>query len=226
MAGRCRSRTSCASRHLHILVQWPLSHILCFAAPAHPCAMAALAHPWRSNEGHDAGLGPRGILWLAGDRVHRASLIAFEVPDRIIHIYSGETGIKVWRPLMRQKPGHPQTDTNDFLDRPCFAVGYFSIDECAQIRRLSASISSSDGKVTDEKVDMHDVRHSTVRWLTPSDDSRWVFEKLWLAIEEVNQRYQFDLFGIREVQIARYGAGDFYDWHLEEVVRVCLRVPH
>ena len=62
---------------------------------------------------------------------------------------------------------------------------------------------------------MHDVRHSTVRWLTPSDDSRWVFEKLWLAIEEVNQLYRFDLFGIREVQIARYGAGDFYDWHLD-----------
>lgn len=116
---------------------------------------------------------------------------------------------------MSQKPGHPQTATNDFLDRPCFAVGYFSSDECARIRQQSVIFQSADGKVTDEEAEMHDVRNSTVRWLSPSDDSRWIFEKLWSAIEEVNQRYQFELYGIREVQIARYGVGGFYDWHLD-----------
>ena len=116
---------------------------------------------------------------------------------------------------MSQKPGHPQTETNDFLDRPCFAHGYFSSDECARIRRLSVTIPSTGGRVTDEDAEMRDVRHSTVRWLAPSNESRWIFEKLWSAIEEVNQRYRFDIYGIREVQIARYRVGDFYDWHLD-----------
>jgi len=44
-----RSRASCPSRHQHIPVQWPLSGILPFAAPAHPCAMAVLGHPALSS---------------------------------------------------------------------------------------------------------------------------------------------------------------------------------
>jgi len=37
-----RSRASCPTRHLHIPVQWPLSGVLPYAAPAHPCAMESL----------------------------------------------------------------------------------------------------------------------------------------------------------------------------------------
>jgi len=97
--------------------------------------------------------------------------MAFEVSEWPIRIYSRETGFSVWRSPMSQKPGHPQTETNDFLDRPCFAHGYFSSDECARIRRLSVTIPSTGGGVTDEDAEMHDVRHSTVRWLAPSDES-------------------------------------------------------
>ena len=36
-----------------------------------------------------------------------------------------------------------------------------------------------------------------------------------MAVEEVNRHYQFEILGIREVQVARYYAEDFYDWHLD-----------
>jgi PKHD-type hydroxylase len=51
--------------------------------------------------------------------------------------------------------------------------------------------------------------------MTPSEETRWIYEKLWAAVEEVNQRYRFEILGVREVQIARYRQGDFYDWHLD-----------
>lgn len=51
--------------------------------------------------------------------------------------------------------------------------------------------------------------------MTPSTSTRWIYDKLWTAIEEVNQRYRFEVLGVRELQVARYGRDDFYDWHLD-----------
>ncbi len=110
---------------------------------------------------------------------------------------------------------HPRRDTNDFLDRPCFAVRYFSAEECLQIRELSASLPTMEGGITDKTIQAHDIRHSTIRWMTPSTGCQWIYKKLWSAVEKVNERYQFDICGIREVQVARYVPGDFYDWHLD-----------
>ena len=108
-----------------------------------------------------------------------------------------------------------QDATNDFLDRPTFAVGYFSPEECARIIDLSTSLSAMDGRVTDQWELDKQVRSSTVAWMAVSPNTRWIYEKLWTAVEEVNRCYRFDVFGIREVQVARYAPGDFYDWHLD-----------
>jgi len=116
---------------------------------------------------------------------------------------------------MIEQPNRPSPGTNDFLDRPTFAVGYFSADECSRIRELSTSLVTTEGGITDKRaLDSH-VRSSTICWMTPSSDSQWIYEKLWMAVEEVNRHYQFEILGIREVQVARYYAEDFYDWHLD-----------
>lgn len=111
--------------------------------------------------------------------------------------------------------GLPHREHNEFLDSPCNAIGYFSADECLRIRKLSESLSAVDGGVSHEGVPAQDIRSSKIRWMNPSTQTRWVYEKLWVAIEQVNRNYRFDLDGIREVQIARYGPGDFYDWHVD-----------
>lgn len=106
-------------------------------------------------------------------------------------------------------------ETNDFLDRPTFAAGYFSANECSRIRDLSATLSKLEGGITDKGTLESSVRSSTICWMTPSEETRWIYDKLWAAVEEVNQRYQFEILGIREVQIAHYRQGDFFDWHLD-----------
>jgi PKHD-type hydroxylase len=116
---------------------------------------------------------------------------------------------------MLEQSEHPPRDLNNFLDRPTFAVGYFSAEECLQIRELSASLPTMEGGITDKGTQSHDIRRSTIRWMAPSTSCQWIYQKLWSAVEEVNQCFQFDIYDIREVQIARYIPGDFYDWHLD-----------
>ena len=116
---------------------------------------------------------------------------------------------------MLERPELPRRESNDFLDVPCNAVGYFSTGECLQIRELSASLSTLEGGVSEKGTLAHDIRSSNIRWMTPTTGNQWVFEKLWAAVEQINQCYRFELDGIREVQIARYGQGDFYDWHVD-----------
>jgi len=106
-------------------------------------------------------------------------------------------------------------ETNDFLDRPTFAAGYFSTNECSRIRDLSATLAKTEGGITDKGTLESSVRSSTICWMTPSEETRWIYDKLWAAVQEVNQRYQFEILGIREVQIAHYHQGDFFDWHLD-----------
>ena len=109
----------------------------------------------------------------------------------------------------------PREETNDYLDRPTFAAGYFSAEECSRIKDLSSALSKMEGGITDKGTLESSVRSSTVCWMTPSKSTRWVCEKLWAAVEEVNECYRFEILGIREMQIARYRQGDFYDWHLD-----------
>ena len=109
----------------------------------------------------------------------------------------------------------PREETNDFLDRPTYAAGYFSAEECSCIIGLSTALSKMEGGITDKGTLASSVRSSTVRWMTLSEKTGWIYEKLWAAVEEVNQRYRFEILGIREMQIARYRQGDFYDWHLD-----------
>ena len=116
---------------------------------------------------------------------------------------------------MLERPELPRRESNDFLDVPCNAVGYFSTGECLQIRELSASLSTLEGGVSEKGTLAHEIRSSNIRWMTPTTGNQWVFEKLWAAVEQINLCYRFELDGIREVQIARYGQGDFYDWHVD-----------
>lgn len=109
----------------------------------------------------------------------------------------------------------PDIERNDYLDTPCNAAGYFSAEECRRIMQLSASQSTLDGGVSDKGTPAKNIRSSRIRWMNPSAENQWVYEKLWAAVEYVNQRYRFDIDRISEVQIARYGPGDFYDWHVD-----------
>ena len=61
------------------------------------------------------------------------------------------------------------------------------------------------------------VRHSEIQALHPSEENRWLFEKLAAQINGVNQaHFRFELAGFTEpLQLTCYETGHFYDWHLD-----------
>ncbi len=62
----------------------------------------------------------------------------------------------------------------------------------------------------------YSLRKSVVVPLEYSDEKRWLFDRLTSIIAQANTYYHFDLNGFYEpLQLAQYGVGDFFDWHLD-----------
>ncbi|MHA7100049.1 2OG-Fe(II) oxygenase [Roseivirga pacifica] len=94
----------------------------------------------------------------------------------------------------------------------------FTAEEIDNIRALwdreehfDATVSG-EGKSTDDEL-----RRTKLAFIPDSQANAWVYERLGrLGIECNNERYGFDLLGFHhQLQLARYGAQDFFDWHLD-----------
>lgn len=61
------------------------------------------------------------------------------------------------------------------------------------------------------------LRKSSVIGIEPEGKYRWIFDRLMSLAQQANaQRYAFDIIGFYEpLQLAEYGVGDFFDWHLD-----------
>lgn len=62
-----------------------------------------------------------------------------------------------------------------------------------------------------------ELRKSSVMFIENSKDNDWIYNKLaGLAVNCNNERYWFDLLGFhQELQLTRYSAGYFFEWHLD-----------
>ena len=62
-----------------------------------------------------------------------------------------------------------------------------------------------------------DLRKTSIVGIENSDEHKWLYERISnFAIQANNQRYYYDIRGIFEpLQLMEYGAGDFFDWHLD-----------
>jgi PKHD-type hydroxylase len=68
-----------------------------------------------------------------------------------------------------------------------------------------------------------DVRRSTIKWMNPSSENQWIYERLMTLTAEANQSiWGFDLNHIRDaIQYTEYHAGKDesehgkYDWHMD-----------
>lgn len=107
--------------------------------------------------------------------------------------------------------------------RPHFAEfvlyeGFFNPQEVDKIRNLWSSENEVDatlsggGKTTDETL-----RKTKLTFIKDSEESIWLYQKIGqLGIQCNHERYGYDLLGFHhELQLARYGEGDFFDWHLD-----------
>ena len=61
------------------------------------------------------------------------------------------------------------------------------------------------------------LRKSSVMFLKPDGEHRWIYEKLAMVAAQCNyQRYGFDLAGFtQELQLTEYAEGDFFEWHMD-----------
>ena len=105
--------------------------------------------------------------------------------------------------------------TNDYLESPCTGPGYFSSAECARIIALSEKLNPIEGGIMEDSRAAPEFRQSTIFFVDRNEGTQWLFAKLEQATSEINQTYGFDIEGIREMQLACYRVGHFYDWHMD-----------
>lgn len=99
-----------------------------------------------------------------------------------------------------------------------FYEGFFNPQEVDKIRNLWSSENEVDatlsggGKTTDETL-----RKTKLTFIKDSEENIWLYQKIGqLGIQCNHERYGYDLLGFHhELQLARYGEGDFFDWHLD-----------
>lgn len=71
--------------------------------------------------------------------------------------------------------------------------------------------------VSGEQLYNDELRKSSVMFIDHTPENDWIYNRLaGLAMKTNNEKYWFDLLGFhQELQLTRYVAGDFFDWHLD-----------
>lgn len=104
--------------------------------------------------------------------------------------------------------------TDQYADY-CWFEQAFAPDEVRAILELARRFPTQTASVGTERAVQTGIRTSEVRWVPPTQDSAWVFQRLTDLIAPCNEaRYGFDLTGMHEgLQVAEYRQGGFFSWH-------------
>jgi PKHD-type hydroxylase len=118
------------------------------------------------------------------------------------------------------KNPYPQVHKSNFLEHDTFIQVIphsFSEDELQKIMAIIDSESQRGTTHADQgTMSPSEIRRSNVHFLRPPDHP-WICEKLIPLVESVNQKFNFDVNRLGELQIATYDENDegFYSWHLD-----------
>jgi PKHD-type hydroxylase len=106
---------------------------------------------------------------------------------------------------------------NDQVAHVCHIPNFLAPQECERIVNSVLRHPPSDGEVGGkEQAVNRGIRESNVWVVFPDQTSDWLFSRLEMAVEKLNERYQFDLLGFYEgAQVARYRLGGHYGWHMD-----------
>jgi PKHD-type hydroxylase len=102
---------------------------------------------------------------------------------------------------------------NEYLVLIAYLSGHFSADECRRIVDLANAETQHDGRIGGGRNEQ--IRESHVSYVSPDENSQWVFAKMQTIILDLNNEYKFELNGFHEgLQIAEYSSpGGHYSWH-------------
>lgn len=94
----------------------------------------------------------------------------------------------------------------------------FSEEECKQIIELSKNSNKEKAKV--EEKNTHTKLNSKIRktlrnYIYPSENTAWIGNKLLDVIKDANNKFQFKLYSLDELQVLEYKKNFFYTWHID-----------
>jgi len=116
------------------------------------------------------------------------------------------------------RPGPPNLPQLEAWTPLVTAERVFSPEDCAAVVALAEPAKAAGlGDGSAGPSDAAAWRRSTVSWIRPAAETRWVFERCIGVVAQANQRaWRAELAGFTEpLQVARYRPGEHYDWHLD-----------
>jgi PKHD-type hydroxylase len=102
---------------------------------------------------------------------------------------------------------------------PCqpLTVELFTPKECDEIASIVVASRFEDAAVGLLRPEIASLaRSARICWLTPQENTEWVFRRLKRAIAAVNAEcWRYDLRSIGALQFTRYELGDHFQWHTD-----------
>ncbi len=103
---------------------------------------------------------------------------------------------------------------NDSVTMIAIVERWFSTEECERAIAFGSFTQEQQGTIGSEPI-VSKVRNSQTRFIPPNEQSAWIYQKIELAIAQMNNAYRYHLSGVELIQVAHYGAGCYYDWHMD-----------
>jgi len=93
---------------------------------------------------------------------------------------------------------------------PCFTDA-----ECARIIAEGTALPMKQGVTTGHEA-APEARKSTISLFPPEQRYAWIMQRIGKVASEANQKaWRFDIARSEALQFSAYGAGQYYDWHID-----------
>lgn len=113
----------------------------------------------------------------------------------------------------------------DHVHMYAFYNNAFTKEECDIITNIGKNIGLKKAGVIKGE-DTFKIRNNDISWIYPTDNTKWIFEKIQKIIVNLNKDYfKFDLYGINEgLQFTNYKApSDKYGKHIDRSTNTVIR---
>ena len=106
------------------------------------------------------------------------------------------------------------------VGQPTFVGNFLTEEQCrAIIGSCESNLQLQAGLIEDNQVH-ENLRSSTISWLSPEGEHRWLFDKIRDCMNAVNSDwFRYDLVGFEGIQFTKYsyqgGHADFYSSHID-----------
>ena len=103
---------------------------------------------------------------------------------------------------------------------PVSLPNVFNISEINKLNSHINSLPYETAKVLqgNEESEQYSQRRSKIKWINPSPNLGWLYEKIHQIVYEANKSWEFDIAGVNEsIQYTEYNSQDLghFGWHLD-----------